>query len=221
MDYPHYDPQSPVTPLTAAELSALDTLLQALPADGAMTLDGLDGYLSALLLGPPQTLTTLSTAEWLPLIWGGDNEDGPVTAAPFASKRQRKATVVLVLRHLRHLGEQFATAPDEWQPIFSIAEQGAQDWTDARDWCTGFLQAVDLLPSAWDGVWADVALAPLLLLGGGLDGHPPGPEAEADADLDDPAVCDRLSRAVPDAVLRLAAAVRARRSAGAGRPTVG
>jgi uncharacterized protein len=142
----------------------------------------------------------------LPGVWGGDAEAGPAAAAPFASKRQRKTTVVMVLRHLRHLAWQFAEAADRWEPIFSIAEQGADEWADARDWCTGFLQAVDLQPAAWGDVWQDPAaaprLAPLLVLGGGLQGVTP--VAGGDADLDDPAVCDRLSRGVPDAVLHLA-----------------
>jgi uncharacterized protein len=203
VDYPRYDPASPVTPLSAAELDALDALLQALPADGVMSLDGVDGYLTALLVGPPEVLGTLATADWLPLVWGGDGDDGAAAAAPFASKRQRKMTVVMLLRHLRHLAEQLAQVPDRWEPIFSIAEQGADEWADARDWCTGFLQAVDLQPAAWGDAWADPALAPLLVLGGGLEGVTPA--TGDDADPDDPAVCDRLSRAVPDAVLQLRA----------------
>lgn len=212
MDYPQYDPNSPVTPLTVAEMEALDTLLQELPSDGAMTLDGVDGFLSALLVGPPSVMATLSTAQWLPMVWGGDPAGGADDAAPFASKRQRKNTVVLVLRHLRHLHHQFQKDLDEWQPIFSVAEQGEDEWADARDWCAGFLQAVDLLPSAWESLWDDPALgpalAPVLMLGGGLDAAPPaagGAGANPGDDLDDPVVCDQLSRAVPDAVLRLLA----------------
>lgn len=216
VDYPDYDPASPVTPLTTAELDALDALLQALPSDGAMTLDGLDGYLTALVVGPPAVLATWPTADWLPWVWGGDGEAGPAEAAPsapypFASKRQRKTTVVMVLRHLRHLSQQLGESPAAWEPIFSIAEQagseGAEERVDARDWCTGFLQAVDLQPEAWGDTWQDIALAPvlapLLVLGGGLEGVTPA--ADANADLDDPTVCDRLSRAVPDAVLHLLA----------------
>lgn len=207
MDYPRYDPASPLTPLQPAELDALDRLLQALPADGAMSLDGVDGYLTALAAGPAEMLTTLPTAEWLPLVWGGDGPEGNEGAEPFASKRQRKATVVQLLRHLRHVTEALQQ-PDSWEPIFSIAEKGADEFADASDWCTGFLQAVDLLPSAWDGVWADPAVAPLLQLGGGLDGvDTPAVDAEGEAvDLEDAADVDRLSRAVPDAVLRLRAA---------------
>jgi uncharacterized protein len=215
VDYPDYDPASAVTPLTGAELDALDTLLQTMPADGAMSLDGLDGYLTALLVGPGELLKALPTAEWMPWVWGGDGPGGNDEASPFVSKRQRKATVVLVLRHLRHLSHQVLQAPQDWEPIFSVAEKGAQEWADARDWCTGFLQAVDLLPSAWETAWDDPtlgpALAPLLVLGGGLSDEPArrsASAADADdggSDLDDPEVCDGLSRAVPDAVLRLLA----------------
>jgi uncharacterized protein len=214
VDYPDYDPASALTPLTGAELDALDTLLQTMDSDGAMSLDGLDGYLTALLVGPGELLQRLPTAEWLPLVWGGDGPGGNDAAAPFASKRQRKATVVLVLRHLRHISHQVLQAPQDWEPIFSVAEKGAQEWVDARDWCTGFLQAVDLLPSAWDAAWdaaaVGPALAPLLLLGGGLaDGNQAladaAEEGEGQGGLDVPEVCDGLSRAVPDAVLRLLA----------------
>ena len=214
LDYPDYDPASPLTPLTGAELGQLDTLLQTLRADGVMSLDGMDGYLTALLSGPGDLLKALPTADWLPWVWGGDGEGGSEDAHPFASKRQKKASVVLLLRHLRHIDHQLRQTPDTWEPIFSVAEQGADEWADARDWCTGFLQAVDLLPSAWEAAWEEPALgpalAPLLLLGGGLDAAA-GPGAEdtegtrEDDDLDDPATCDGLSRAVPDAVLRLRA----------------
>lgn len=224
MNYPAFDPQSPLTPLQPEELDALDRLLQALPADGAMSLDGLDGYFSALAIGPA-ALLALPTADWLPLVWGGDAADAD-DSAPFATRRQRKNTVVLALRHLRHTGHVLRTAPDTWEPIFSVAEQGAQEWVDAREWCMGFLQAVDLLPEAWGPVaWTDPVLQPLVLLGGGLDGAVSGNGLDARAQetpkgldtpdatgalevLMDPAdlqQVDRLSRAVPDAVLRLLA----------------
>jgi len=223
MNYPDYDPASPITPLTAEELNALDMLLHRLPADGTMTLDGLDGFLTALVVGPCDLLKQLPSDQWLPMVWGGDVESGNAepAPAPFASKRQKKSTVVLVLRHLRHVSHQIQHDTPQWEPIFSVAEQGASEWADARDWCTGFLQAVDLLPSAWDAVWDDAelgpAMAPLLALGGGLEStNAASMQAESNKadndlgedaaqDLDDPAVCDNLSRSVPDAVLMLLA----------------
>ena len=202
MPYPTYDPQSPVTPLTPAEIGALDTLLQQLPADAAMSLDGFDGFVTALAIGPA-SLLAWPTADWLPQIWGGD-PDGSDELAPFATKRQRKNMVLMALRHLRHLSQTLRATPNAWEPIFSIAEQGADEWTDAREWCMGFLQAVDLDPTAWgvtedSATWSTPEVQPLLQLGGGLEGV----EAAASPDLEDPAICDELSRAVPDAVLLL------------------
>lgn len=209
MDYPRYDPASAVTPLTPAELDGLDRLLQRLADEGAMTLDGLDGYLTALVAGPPELLQQRPTAEWLPLAWGGDGEGGMEDAAPFASKKQRKATVVMLLRHLRHIAHQIDQAPDDWEPIFSIAELGPKEFADAVDWCTGFLQAVDLHPAPWVPLWDDAELgpllAPLLRLGGGLEGQPLPADGH---DLSDPETVDALSRAVPDAVLALRARCR-------------
>ena len=85
MEYPRYDPQSPVTPLQPAELDGLDRLLQKLPTDGAMSLDGADGFFTALLAGPPELLASWPTADWLPWVWGGDGPLGHAEATPFAS----------------------------------------------------------------------------------------------------------------------------------------
>lgn len=197
MDYPKYDRASPNTPLTNAELQQLDELLQTLPADGAMSLDGMDGYLTALLVGPSKFLDSQPSADWLPLIWGGDGEAGK----PFASNQKRKRTTVMVLRHLQALACTLQSDPDNWQPIFSVAEQGEQEWADASDWCTGFLQATDLDPEAWAPWFDDAelgpALVPIALLGGEAAG---GAQA---ADLDNPEVRDELSRAAADAVMAM------------------
>jgi uncharacterized protein len=206
MDYPAYDPKSPNTPLTQEELSSLDHLLTELPADGTMTLDGMDGYLTALLVGPP-LFDTVPSSQWLPVIWGGDAEPAP---APFASNQKRKRTTVQVLRHLRSIEAALTSAPEAWEPVFSVAEvPGSQgeELADASDWCAGFLTAADRSPQAWAPLFADPelgpALAPIAWLGGdtevGADaeGRPDGDE------LDDPQVRDRLSRAAAEAVLAL------------------
>ncbi|MBL8308028.1 MAG: YecA family protein [Rubrivivax sp.] len=209
MKIPQFDPASPLSPLSPAELDGLDRLLQKLPSDHAMTLDGADGFLTAWLAGPPALLKEGATAEWLPWVWGGDadGDDEEPATFPFASNRQRKDTVVQLLRHLRHIAAQLET-PQAWEPIFSIAEKGPDEWADARDWCAGFLQAVDLHPQAWAAAWADPALmelaVPLLGLGGGVEGAPAVP-APAEDDLE---TVDELSRAVPDAVLALRAFFR-------------
>jgi len=188
MDYPSYDPGSPNTPLTEEELASLDDLLTHLPSDGSMTLDGMDGFLTALLVGPAP-LAAMKTAEWLPLIWGGEQQPAPASPPqpaaapeqgggpargaaagspmagpwPFASNQKKKRTTVLVLRHLRSIEAALSGPPDAWEPVFSVAEvpgtQG-EELADATDWCMGFLAATDLAPDAWAPLQADPDVGP-------------------------------------------------------------
>ena len=202
MDYPSYDPKSPNTPLTEEELAGLDELLNTLPSDAAMTLDAMDGYLTALLVGP-QAIG--ASSDWLPAIWGGDQEPAP---APFPSNQKRKRTTVLVLRHLRSIEAALSGPPDAWEPVFSVAEvPGSQgeELADATDWCMGFLAAMDLSPEAWAPLNDDPEIGPglatIAFLGGDIDAPPES--GEDDEDLDDPQVRDQLSRAATEVVLKL------------------
>ena len=206
MDYPTYDPKSADTPLTEDELSGLDELLATLPVDGAMTLDGMDGFLTALLVGPNRP-ETLPSDGWLPLVWGGDQEP-----SQFASNQKRKKTAVLVLRHLRSLDAVLALAQAGaeavWEPIFAVAESPAgEELIDATDWCMGFLAATDLHPEAWAPLFADPELGPglatIAFLGGDVEADEPAAD-DAD-DLEDPAVRDHVSRGAADVVLKLRA----------------
>ena len=205
MDYPSYDPKSANTPLTEEELATFDDLLTNLPSDGAMTLDGMDGYLTALLVGPVP-LSTLTPSDWVPAIWGGDQEPAP---APFRSNQQRKRSTVLVLRHLRSIDAALTDTPDAWEPVFSVAElpgtQG-EELADATDWCLGFLAATDLAPDAWAPLQADPEIGPglatIAMLGGEMD---EADESDEPEDLDDPHVRDQLSRVAADVVLKLRA----------------
>jgi uncharacterized protein len=198
MDYPDYQPAFDASPLTDDELDALDDLLCAVPGDAAMNIEGLDGYLTALVLAP-RPVTELRSADWLPAVWGGDGADG----APFASGRQRKRATVLVLRHLHSVREALRHRPAQWEPIFSVAETDDGERADAEDWCIGFLQGVALDPQGWAPVFDDAelaaALVPVALLGGDDSGAPP----EAQAQLASVDERDALSRAVVDGVLRL------------------
>lgn len=201
MDYPDYNPQIDSPPLSDAELDDLDRLLQALPADNPMNIEAMDGYLTALLVGPP-LLARLKSADWLPTVWGGDAADG---AAPFPSQKQRKRTAMLVLRHLHAIDVQLQKDPETWEPVFSIADAGEQELVDAEDWCIGFLQAVALDSDAWAPIFDDAelgpALVPLALLGGDDSDL-----SDADRErLADPEQRDALSRSVADAVLLLQA----------------
>jgi uncharacterized protein len=198
MDYPQYNPQTDNLPLSDDELNALDDLLQELPSDEAMNIECMDGYLTALLVGPGE-LSQRPGAEWLPAVWGGDGEGN----APFPSNKQRKRATLLVLRHLQSIAVELREKGEAWQPVFSVAEVDGQDLVDAEVWCIGFLQAVALNPEAWSPLFDDAdlgaALVPIALLGGDEEAL----SAEDAQRLNDLDMRDQLSRAVVDAVVLL------------------
>lgn len=200
MQYPDYKPTLESPPLADEDLQALDDLLGGLPAEQAMNIEQLDGYLTALLLAP-RPVATLPGADWLPAVWGGDGEGD----APFSSGKQKKRVIVMVLRHLHTLDRQIHHAPDRWEPVFSVAEtEDGQELADAEDWCIGFLQATTLDPDGWGALFDHPTLGPLLLPVGLLGGDDSQLEP-ADAErLADPAHRDALTRSLPDMVLALA-----------------
>ncbi len=210
MNYPQFDRASNNLPLSDEELQDFDALLQGLPTDGAMSVEGVDGFLTAMLLAPPEWLDRWPSADWLPLIWGGDGPEGQ----PFASNRQRKRATLFALRHLQSIAcalRDHAAGPrGGWEPLFSVVEAparpgaAAEEWIDAEDWCLGFLQAMDLQPEAWRGWQADATLGPVLhtiaLLGGEVE---PAAGSEEAAALADPAERDALARRVAEGVLAM------------------
>ena len=199
MQYPDYKPDLESPPLSDEELRSLDDLLAGLPAEQAMNIEQLDGFLTALLLAP-KPASTLAGADWIPTGWGGD---GP-GEAPFASGKQKKRAIVLVLRHLRDIDQALRHHPDRWEPVFSVAEVDERELADAEEWCIGFLQAAAMDVDGWGRLFDDAELGPLLLpigLLGGDDSQLAPADAERLADLDHR---DELSRAVPDAVMALA-----------------
>ncbi len=203
MQYPDYQPALDSPPLSDAELEALDQLLTGLPGDAAMNVEALDGFLTALLLAPVP-VARLRGADWLPLVWGGDG-DGD---APFASGKQRKRAIVLVLRHLHAIDQGLHRWPDRWEPVFSVAEVDDQELADAEDWCIGFLQATAMDPDGWGALFDDPRFGPLLLPVGLLGGDESLLDPTDAERLTDPEHRDALSRALPDAMLALAARPR-------------
>ena len=207
MQYPDYKPSLDSPPLSDEELQALDDLLAGLDSDEAMNVEMLDGYLTALLLAPTP-VDQRRGADWLPAVWGGDAPGADAGDAPFASGKQKKRAIVLVLRHLHAIDEVLRRAPDRWEPVFSIAEADDRELADAEDWCIGFLLGAAQDAEGWGRLFDDPVLGPLLLPIGLLGGEDSTLSPADAARLADEEHRDALSRSLPDAVLALAARAR-------------
>ncbi|HST45489.1 MAG TPA: UPF0149 family protein [Luteimonas sp.] len=135
-------------------LDALGDLLErrAVPFRG-LDLEALDGFLSALAVGPD----AVPLEEWQPLVWGGTTPrwNDAEEAAEVAGLLQ--AHVELALQRACHDGD---SLPDRLLPLVWLPEDPDAEQADALDlgraWAEGFLRAVALREAAWDA-WFDAA----------------------------------------------------------------
>lgn len=151
-------------PLTDKEFELLDRFLcSEATADEVMMIDTLDGYLTALALGP----VTVPTSRWLPGIWGPKDSDAP----QFASDEQAKQITGLILRLMSGIVGTLATDPDAYEPILDSVsyEDKSREYLDGEMWCYGFMAGVSLSRQDWQPLFeneaAMQALLPIYLLG--------------------------------------------------------
>jgi len=98
------------TPLSDEELEELDQfLLSEAVSDEAMLLDTLDGYLTAIVIGP----ATILPSQWLPGIWGESEDDAP----EYESMEQAQRILELVMRHMNGIIWTLQYDADAFDPL--------------------------------------------------------------------------------------------------------
>jgi uncharacterized protein len=172
------------------DLDVLDAYLMSADAPAnSMGLSDLDGFLTALAVGP----VLIPPSEWLPLVWGGDEPE-------FATLDEANAIVGTIMARYNEIIAHFDTDPDGFDPVFL---EGPEEQVIVTDWAAGFMDAVILRAKAWAPILEDedgrVLMLPLLVLGS-EDERPlfdaaPLPENEVEKLLEDGA--DILMDAVP------------------------
>jgi uncharacterized protein len=151
-------------PLNDMEFEALnDFLLSDDLSEETLTLDGLDGYLTALVIGP----VAVPPSEWLPGVWGPDESHEPVFEQPVHAR----VVAELILRHMNAIVSNFVEDTDDFEPLFATTDAGeeGQEYIDAEPWVSGFFRGVELRRSQWQPLLDDPRgqawLRPLMLLG--------------------------------------------------------
>lgn len=169
--------------LSEKEFDELDRFLMSEHCgDETMAMDALHGYLTAIAIGPDD----VPVDEWLPRVWGPDDDDAP----QYKNAQQAGRVRSLVTRMLEEIVVTFEVAPKDFEPLFSEYPHKGKSVLDGEAWCWGFLEGVNLRPQAWAPLF-DSPQASLLhaieLLGA----------EEIDDDevalVDDPAKCHKLA----------------------------
>jgi uncharacterized protein len=131
--------------LTAREYEELeDFLLHESELKHPMNLDALDGFMTALIIGPE----TIAPDDWLPHVWGSAGSDEtPV----FQSAKQEERIVGLVMRMMNALEHQFEESPADYVPLPNLTtfDNDEAQRTAARFWCLGFVEGMNVRPASW------------------------------------------------------------------------
>ena len=151
-------------PLSEQEIEELDRFLlsDAISAE-TMVLDALDGYLTAIVIGP----TTTTPSLWLPRIWGPSDDDAP----EFESMEQAQRILDLIMRHMNGIILALQHDADNFDPLLNSMTYGddPREYLDGEMWAHGFMTGIELCRRDWQPLFDDPAakevLRPIYLLG--------------------------------------------------------
>lgn len=178
-------------PKLPSRFRRLDDILGDLPVDEPLLLTELDGYLTGIAVGP----ASITPAEWLPPIWGGEDGD----QAPFDDPIDVQLFAEMVTARygeiVRDLGR------GKHQPIFDVDERNGEVLWEA--WVDGFEMAMAVRPDSWSAVkdsgdvGAVAALSYMLTLADVVRDETELTSAEINA------ICDQAPRLIPGHMGRL------------------
>ncbi len=141
--------------MSQADLDDLGKFLDsdALPKD-CMDLAALDGFLTALAIGP----APVPASEWFPRIWGTRSEK-PIFQSRDEANRIRR----LVMRFYNDIVRTFSIEQPEFEPLFNHhLREEAKPFVSGEEWCTGFYLGMFLRGGDWDPLCEDEEHAKLL-----------------------------------------------------------
>lgn len=150
-------PGEPAESLDQQDFEETDRLLESLGAEDGLRLDGAQGLLTALIVGPRD----VGPEDWLPVILGGEPLGAP------SPRLQRLLDLLLRLKASLARGLDIHS----YDPIFAEHEhEGEEQAIDAGGWCEGFSLGVDLNAEIWEQRMQEdrtllEMLAPIVALG--------------------------------------------------------
>ncbi len=132
--------------ITDSELDELqDFLISDAVPEGGMLLDTLDGFLTALVIGP----VTVSPSSWLPFVWdmsGGGEEP------KFENLEQARRIMELLMKMMNSIITLLSQDSDYYAPLPDTLELDSDETKDylIKLWATGFMIGVKCCTSEWE-----------------------------------------------------------------------
>lgn len=144
----HYKSNNELTTQEYEELE--DFLLHESGLKHPMNLDALDGFMTALIIGPE----TIMPSQWLPHVWGSaDSAESPV----FHSDEQAKRITGLIMQMMNALAHQFEESHEDYAPLPNLTTFDNDDdqRKAARLWCRGFIEGMNMRQDSWKALLKD------------------------------------------------------------------
>ena len=158
------NPLRMMAPLDDDEFEELeDFLMSDAVSSETMMFDCLDGYLTAIVIGP----TSIPMSQWLHKVWGPKPSDAPA----FATMDDAQHIIDLILRHMNGIVWALQDNPYTFDPVLDEVEypNDPRSYLNGEMWAHGFMEGVELCRADWQPLFDDaesrVALDPLRILG--------------------------------------------------------
>jgi len=131
--------------VTSRDLEELESFLRfESKLKHPMNLETLDGYLTALVVGPD----IVRPKAWLPFVWDSSGEG---ETPEFHSPEQAEHIIGIIMRLMNSIVLQLDEYSDEYLPLPDMSDYGADKVKRhaVRMWCLGFLMDVSVRESSW------------------------------------------------------------------------
>lgn len=118
-----------------------DFLCSDIVPDTAMDASTLEGFLTALVIGPDM----IPPSQYMPWIWDMYNGENEII---YDSMEQMNDSMNLIMLVWNNIAETYSNNPSSFEPAYFRAFE----W-GAADWCEGFLLGTQVSSETWDTLW--------------------------------------------------------------------
>lgn len=155
----------PLQPLSQNELTHLESFLASdfTPEDCMSSLEMIDGYMTALVIGPEE----VPSDRWITYLLNPEKQRKDV----FASEDEAAEITSLLVRHIGAIENQFKTDAEGFLPLYEMFSYADEDERELaiEEWALGFILGMELCHESWQPMFADeenaMLAGPVFVLG--------------------------------------------------------